>query len=149
MAVSVVQTPDHNNLPGVVRPIAAMCFLAYPLVDTLRVFTIRVLLRRSPFSPDRRHIHHLLMKLGWGHRLSSSALWMYTLLFVVLALKPNAFWAGLSVTEQFLVLLGLAFAVASVPYLLVRTGVGQSSLSQEGFEENDESNAPQGPRRVA
>ena len=89
------------------------------------------------------------MKLGWGHRLSSSALWMYTLLFVVLALKPNAFWAGLSVTEQFLVLLGLAFAVASVPYLLVRTGVGQSSLSQEGFEENDESNAPQGPRRVA
>jgi len=149
MAVSVVQTPDHNNLPGVVRPIAAMCFLAYPLVDTLRVFTIRVLLRRSPFSPDRRHIHHLLMKLGWGHRLSSSALWMYTLLFVVLALKPNAFWAGLSVTEQFLLLLGLAFAVASVPYLLVRTGVGQSSLSQEGFEENDESNAPQGPRRVA
>jgi len=149
MAVSVVQTPDHNTLPGVVRPIAAMCFLAYPLVDTLRVFTIRVLLRRSPFSPDRRHIHHLLMKLGWGHRLSSSALWMYTLLFVVLALKPNAFWAGLSVTEQFLVLLGLAFAVASVPYLLVRTGVGQSSLSQEGFEENDESNAPQGPRRVA
>ncbi|MDG1674219.1 MAG: hypothetical protein P8H88_02115, partial [Flavobacteriales bacterium] len=96
------------------------------------------------------HIHHLLMNLGWGHRLSSSALWMYTLLFVVLALQPNAFWAGLSVTEQFLVLLGLAFAVASVPYFLVRTGVGQSSLSQEGVEEkNDESNAPQGPRRVA
>lgn len=150
MAVSVVQTPDANTLSGVVRPIAAMCFLAYPLVDTLRVFTIRVLLGRSPFSPDRRHIHHLLMKLGWGHRLSSSALWMYTLLFVVLALQPNAFWAGLSVTEQFLGLLGLAFAVASVPYFLVRTGVGQSSLSQEGVEEkNDESNAPQGPRRVA
>lgn len=150
MAVSVVQTPDANTLSGVVRPIAAMCFLAYPLVDTLRVFTIRVLLGRSPFSPDRRHIHHLLMNLGWGHRLSSSALWMYTLLFVVLALQPNAFWAGLSVTEQFLVLLGLAFAVASVPYFLVRTGVGQSSLSQEGVEKkNDESNAPQGPRRVA
>lgn len=149
MAVNVVQTPDANTLSGVVRPIAAMCFLAYPLVDTLRVFAIRVLLGRSPFSPDRRHIHHLLMKLGWGHRLSSSALWMYTLLFVVLALQPNALWAGLSVTEQFLVLLGLAFAVASVPYFLVRTGVGQSSLSPEEVAENDKSNAPQGPRRVA
>lgn len=149
MAVNVVQTPDANTLSGVVRPIAAMCFLAYPLVDTLRVFAIRVLLGRSPFSPDRRHIHHLLMKLGWGHRLSSSALWMYTLLFVVLALQPNALWAGLSVTEQFLVLLGLAFAVASVPYFLARTGVGQSSLSPEEIAENDESNAPQGPRRVA
>ena len=149
MAVNVVQTPDANSLPGVIRPIAAMCFLAYPLVDTLRVFTLRVLRRRSPFSPDRRHIHHLLMKLGWGHRLSSSALWMYSLLFVVLALKPNSFWMGLSATEQFLVLLGLAFGVASVPYFLVRTGVGQSSLSQEGVDENDEFNLPQGPRRVA
>lgn len=149
MAVHVVQTPDVNALPGVVRPIAAMCFLAHPLVDTLRVFMLRVLLRRSPFSPDRRHIHHLLMKLGWGHRLSSSALWMYSLLFVVLALKPNSFWLGLTVTQQFLMLLGVAFGVASVPVFLLRTGVGQSSLSESGLDEDDESNAPQGPRRVA
>lgn len=149
MAVMVVQTPDAQTLPGVVRPIAAMCFLAYPLVDTLRVFTIRVLNRQSPFSPDQRHIHHVLMKLGWGHRLSSSALWMYTLLFVVLALKPNSFWLGLSVTVQFFVLLGLAFGVAAVPYFLVKTGVGQSSLSQEEGDDLDNPRSHQGPRRVA
>ena len=80
MAVNVVQTPDVATLPGVVRPVAAMCLLAFPLVDTLRVFTLRVLNGQSPFTPDRRHIHHLLMQLGWGHRLTSAALWMYSLL---------------------------------------------------------------------
>jgi len=100
-------------------------------VDTLRVFTLRVIRGGSPFNPDRRHIHHLLMKLGWGHRLSSSALWVYSLVFVVLALKPNAFWGGISPTLQFFALLGLAFGVASLPYVLVRTGLGQSNLGSD------------------
>ena len=38
--------------------------LFLPLVDTLRVFAIRIYNGRSPFTPDRNHIHHLL--LGWG-----------------------------------------------------------------------------------
>ena len=65
LATHVIQSPSELAMPGVIRPIAAMCFLAYPLVDTLRVFALRILARRSPFSPDRRHIHHLLMQLGW------------------------------------------------------------------------------------
>ncbi|MGB1481037.1 MAG: glycosyltransferase family 4 protein [Flavobacteriales bacterium] len=149
MAVNVVQTPEASALPGVVRPVAAMCLLAYPLVDTLRVFTLRVLKGGSPFSPDRRHIHHLLMKLGWGHRLSSAALWMYSLLFVVLAFKPNSFWGGLNVTQQFVLLLGLAFGVAAIPSVLIQTGLGVSSLSEEDLGEESSQPKPQGPRRVA
>ena len=38
MACHVIQSPNEVAMPGVVRPIAAMCFLAYPLVDTLGVF---------------------------------------------------------------------------------------------------------------
>ncbi|MET0637230.1 MAG: MraY family glycosyltransferase [Chitinophagaceae bacterium] len=38
--------------------------LFLPLVDTIRVFAIRIFNGRSPFTPDRNHIHHLL--LGWG-----------------------------------------------------------------------------------
>lgn len=34
----------------------------YPLTDLLRVFIIRVSKGKSPFSPDKKHIHHLLMK---------------------------------------------------------------------------------------
>ena len=42
--------------------------LIVPLLDTLRVFSIRIARGRSPFSPDRNHIHHLLLDRGLNHR---------------------------------------------------------------------------------
>jgi len=42
--------------------------LIVPLLDTLRVFSIRIARGRSPFSPDRNHIHHLLLDRGLSHR---------------------------------------------------------------------------------
>ena len=41
--------------------------LVVPLFDTLRVFTVRILHKRSPFSADRNHIHHLLLDVGFNH----------------------------------------------------------------------------------
>jgi len=41
--------------------------LIVPLLDTLRVFAIRIFKGCSPFTPDRNHIHHLLMNWGLGH----------------------------------------------------------------------------------
>lgn len=38
-----------------------------PLFDSLRVFVIRMLKGKSPFSADRNHIHHLYIKNGFGH----------------------------------------------------------------------------------
>jgi hypothetical protein len=38
-------------------------------MDTLRVFGIRIIHGRSPFSPDRNHIHHLLMDKGLSHKM--------------------------------------------------------------------------------
>jgi UDP-N-acetylmuramyl pentapeptide phosphotransferase/UDP-N-acetylglucosamine-1-phosphate transferase len=128
-AVRILQTPDEALWANVSRPVAAMAILAYPLVDTLRVFTLRVLKRQSPFSPDRKHIHHLLMKLGWGHRLSSAAIWSYSVLFAVLAFQPQNVQMGWTGTLQFLGTLGLAFGVGTVPALLVKRGWGRSALS--------------------
>jgi hypothetical protein len=34
----------------------------------LRVFVLRVIIcRRSPFSPDKNHIHHRLLAIGFNH----------------------------------------------------------------------------------
>jgi len=38
------------------KPIFAMAILSYPLIDTLRVFTIRILNGKSPFLADKNHI---------------------------------------------------------------------------------------------
>jgi UDP-GlcNAc:undecaprenyl-phosphate GlcNAc-1-phosphate transferase len=49
-------------------PVIGFGFILLPMMDTLRVFSIRMLKGRSPFSPDRNHIHHLLLDRGISHR---------------------------------------------------------------------------------
>lgn len=49
-------------------PAVGFGILLLPLMDTLRVFAIRVIQGRSPFSPDRNHIHHLFLSKGFNHK---------------------------------------------------------------------------------
>ncbi|HTI92306.1 MAG TPA: MraY family glycosyltransferase [Puia sp.] len=56
------------RFPIPATPAVGFTILMIPLLDTLRVFGIRILHRRSPFSPDRNHIHHLLLDRGFSHR---------------------------------------------------------------------------------
>jgi UDP-N-acetylmuramyl pentapeptide phosphotransferase/UDP-N-acetylglucosamine-1-phosphate transferase len=50
-------------------PAIGFAILMIPLFDTLRVFTLRIFNRRSPFSPDRNHVHHFLLDLGFSHKM--------------------------------------------------------------------------------
>ena len=49
------------------KPLLTMSLIVYPLVDLLRVFFIRIRNKKSPFSPDQNHIHHLILKKGVSH----------------------------------------------------------------------------------
>ncbi len=49
-------------------PAVGFAILFVPLFDTLRVFSLRILHGESPFTPDRNHIHHILLRLGLGHK---------------------------------------------------------------------------------
>lgn len=42
-------------------PIVLVSFIIIPLFDTARVFTIRLMDRRNPFTADRNHLHHILI----------------------------------------------------------------------------------------
>lgn len=52
--------------------ILVLAVLSFPIIDTLRVFIIRILNNRSPFSADRNHIHHRLLALGLSHKQTTS-----------------------------------------------------------------------------
>ncbi|MEI8058842.1 MAG: MraY family glycosyltransferase [Ferruginibacter sp.] len=72
-AILVIKFINVAGNPAVKFPIEAspaigFAILMVPLFDTLRVFTLRILDRRSPFSPDRTHVHHFLLDLGFNHR---------------------------------------------------------------------------------
>lgn len=69
----------------------AVCFIIIPLADTLRIFILRSLRKQSPFTPDKSHIHHNLMRLGFSHGKSSMILGLAQAFFVVLAISVRSF----------------------------------------------------------
>jgi UDP-N-acetylmuramyl pentapeptide phosphotransferase/UDP-N-acetylglucosamine-1-phosphate transferase len=56
------------NLPLQASPAIGFAIVMIPLIDTLQVFTIRLIEGKSPFHPDRNHIHHALLDLGLSHK---------------------------------------------------------------------------------
>ena len=60
------KAPRAAILPVASSPVVGFGILLIPLMDTLRVFCIRIYKGRSPFSADRNHIHHLFLDRGFS-----------------------------------------------------------------------------------
>ena len=65
------------------KPFLAMSLIVYPLVDLLRVFIIRIRNKKSPFSPDQNHLHHLLVKKNVPHFMIVLILLSLSLVFLL------------------------------------------------------------------
>ena len=95
-------------------PAIGFAILIVPLFDTLRVFALRILDRRSPFSPDRNHVHHFLLDLGFSHRQITFTCVGVNLAFVALAYSLR----NLGPTLVVGILLLSAFSLTSLLYYL-------------------------------
>lgn len=87
LVVKFIEVSNAVNVPYPIpaSPAIGFAILMIPLLDTLRVFSIRILGRRSPFSPDRNHVHHLLLDKGLSHRTITLTLVIINLLAVVVS----------------------------------------------------------------
>ena len=77
----------YEGLPFLLEnaPLIAISILIVPLFDTARVFALRIANKKSPFSPDRNHIHHVLIDFwGLSHKQASFIIGCFNLIFVVL-----------------------------------------------------------------
>lgn len=69
-AISFISHAQSNPVSHFhkVSPAIALAILFYPLMDTLRVVLVRLfLLKKNPFKPDKNHVHHIFLKLGYSH----------------------------------------------------------------------------------
>jgi UDP-GlcNAc:undecaprenyl-phosphate GlcNAc-1-phosphate transferase len=87
LVVKFISVANQTDIavPVIASPAISVAILVIPLMDTLRVFAIRTFHRRSPFSPDRNHIHHLLLDRGLSHRNITLLLVSINLLFILAA----------------------------------------------------------------
>lgn len=129
LAVKMIEFPVRRILPTmkqVSKPVLAMAILCYPLIDTLRVFTIRMFQGRSPFSADKNHIHHKLLSLGFSHRQTSLFLYVFTLAIIALALAMPAYSPNVS----FAVVGGSAFLILNSIFLFKRKPAPQKAAKE-------------------
>ncbi|AZQ61538.1 undecaprenyl/decaprenyl-phosphate alpha-N-acetylglucosaminyl 1-phosphate transferase [Flammeovirga pectinis] len=102
---------EHTyKLPDAVS--MAVALFIYPIIDTLRVFTIRILNGRSPFSPDRKHIHHIFIRTGFSHAATSTIIASISTLFLIVCYFANFY------IQDLLLLACILTALYMIPLLL-------------------------------
>ncbi|NOR28735.1 MAG: undecaprenyl/decaprenyl-phosphate alpha-N-acetylglucosaminyl 1-phosphate transferase [Lutibacter sp.] len=93
--------------------IAAILFI--PLFDMIRVIGIRLLANKSPFYPDRNHVHHLLLDLGFSHFkvtfLTGFVNYVLVIGFIYLASIFDSFQMSGILTVVFVLFLGVLYVL--------------------------------------
>jgi UDP-GlcNAc:undecaprenyl-phosphate/decaprenyl-phosphate GlcNAc-1-phosphate transferase len=123
VAVLVVRFNEFNVNKSALYAIGAAPSVSFaivllPLIDMLRVMTIRLMSGRSPFSPDKNHIHHRLLELFPNHLTVTLIMVASNLLMVGFALLLNNQLKGN--TFQFLLILLASICLSFLPSQLIK-----------------------------
>ena len=123
IACCALRACNMEIIDGVHNPVFILCILAYPSIDTLRVFTFRIFSGKSPFSADRNHIHHLLIDKDFNHGWASFFAVMYCVIltsicFFVIDYPQLSFFLMVGLAIMFIVLPMASFARSTTNKLL-------------------------------
>lgn len=120
-AICFIDIFIDKNLPDVPRyylqsaPAIAMAILILPIIDTLKVFIIRLSTGKSPFIADKNHIHHSLLDLGLTHRRSA----FYIILYYLFIIGVAYYFRHINVNTLLLLIVVLGFIGAFLPKMVL------------------------------
>jgi UDP-GlcNAc:undecaprenyl-phosphate/decaprenyl-phosphate GlcNAc-1-phosphate transferase len=103
------------SILGAAKVAVALLVMGVPIIDAFWIIVRRVAAGRSPFAPDRGHIHHRLLDLGLSHRASVLVIYGVCVLLAALSL-------GLPGTGQIYAFMGLVIAFGLALLLIERLG---------------------------
>ncbi|MBO7231333.1 MAG: undecaprenyl/decaprenyl-phosphate alpha-N-acetylglucosaminyl 1-phosphate transferase [Bacteroidaceae bacterium] len=136
--ISIIDRGSYNQvlaIKGVGLVAFTVAVLAIPIFDTIRVMSTRILHHKSPFSPDKTHLHHMFIELGFSH--FGTTLSILTLSSIIIASWFTAYKLGASAEVQLyiVILLGVASTFGFYNYaamMLKRGGKGLEFLQHIG-----------------
>lgn len=120
MSVFVIRILRHGSMSEVYDAVNiglvpfTLAVLSVPVFDTLRVMTTRILKRKSPFHPDKTHLHHMFIRLGCSHATTTLAILILNF-FVVLCWWIS-YMIGCSIDVQLYIVLVLSILITSGLY---------------------------------
>lgn len=121
---------EGQAVPAFLPILLPFAVLILPLLDMVLAVIRRVLAGKSPFHPDRMHLHHRLLALGHTHRRAVVIMYLWTVVFAFGAAALVKFSLGE-------VLAGLAVAVVVGLALTLGPLRGRSSRADPKPETNE------------
>jgi UDP-GlcNAc:undecaprenyl-phosphate GlcNAc-1-phosphate transferase len=115
--------PGAQMLPALLPLIVPISILIVPFVDLVLAVVRRTRAGRSPFAPDKLHLHHRLLEIGHSHRRAVVIMWLWASLVAFGGVVASLFWSPLTIgalVGWFVVTVALTFVlpVISHPHLL-------------------------------
>lgn len=105
--------------------------LCIPVFDTLRVMTARMLRGRSPFKPDKSHLHHLFIDMGFSHL--GAAVSILSMNFIVILVWLLLWQSGASINTQTCVVVLMGMVVTFGFYKLMRWQQHSGPVGDDGL----------------
>lgn len=105
-------------------PVIALALLIIPVIDLIRVTSIRLLKGLSPIHADNNHIHHVLVDGGMNHNNATLLLLFVNLLFVAAAFLFRK-------ADQSFIFFGLILSgilLSQLPYLLLKKKMKKTAV---------------------
>ncbi len=104
-----------------------LAIMAVPVFDTLRVMTARIIRGKSPFHPDKTHLHHLYIEMEFSHLATSAFIVLSNLLIILLDLLAWKLGASQDVQVYIVVILSLAYTCGFYYYMRLQI-IAKSSI---------------------
>ena len=117
--ILATESAPSANLPqsfGIVP--FTLAVMSVPIFDTLRVMLARMLRGTSPFHPDKTHLHHLFIGLGFSHAGTTVAI--ITLNVMVIGAQLLTWRLGGSIDLQLYVVIGCGTLITAGLYLTMQ-----------------------------
>jgi UDP-GlcNAc:undecaprenyl-phosphate GlcNAc-1-phosphate transferase len=108
------------SILGTAKVAVAILVLGVPIIDTFWIIVRRIGSGRSPFTPDRGHIHHRLLDLGLTHRQTVLLIYSVCIVLGVLAL-------ALPISQQVLAFVLFLLGSGLAMFVFTRRSVARSS----------------------
>lgn len=92
---------------GLSLPAVCLAIMAVPVFDTLKVMTYRMMRGISPFQPDKNHLHHMFIDVGYTHLATSVAILILNFLIIVVAVLSWRLGASIDMQAYLVIGMGL------------------------------------------
>jgi len=134
LVIKFIEIASHSDavIPLSSAPAIGFAILFVPLFDTLRIFSHRVFHRRSPFSPDKNHVHHLLLEKGCSHPTVTLIAILFNILIAAAA------FAGKSLGNTTLLLSLISIGFISIGLLIYSNKNARLKLLEKAINKKQE-----------